>query len=710
LTGVTAVALGNAFSLALVDGGPNGTIVGWGRDLPAVPTGLNGVTEIAAGFSHALALKADGTVVAWGNNSFGQTNVPAGLSGVVEISAAGNHNLALKSDGTVVAWGSNLYGESFVPGGTCTELYESHATCSGLTSVTAIAAGAYHSVALQGFTATDTTPPTVVGVADRAPDAPNGWYSAPVAIEWQATDDSGTALAPYDVVAAIEGTTTYDSRPFCDPSNNCAVGHMQLSIDTTPPTIAITSPLVGATYTVGQSVNVAYACSDPGGSGMDFCQVTTPIDTSTAGTRTFTVDARDVAGNLASSSVTYSVLAKPDAPTDVSATPGDGQATVVWTPPISNGGSPIRHYVVTPFSNGTAGTSVAVGPSETSAVVTGLTNGTSYTFAVVAQNDVGDSDAGTTPAAVTPFGKPGTVAGLAVTYGDGTVTLNWAAPSTNGSTISKYLVKASRPGAPDVTQEVAGGTLSSTFASLDHCLSYSLTVSAVNAAGSGGASNALTNVVPASATTVQVGEAPGGTNVNFQPNELRTASEQCTRVTWKFKSTNVKKHTVTEQSAGTAGLGAGSTAMFDSGPVAAGGEFTYLVTGAGFYQYRSLLDGTSPSLLGSISMPARVSPSVGLRGTPFAIQWAPAPMPGYSFSVRYLFKKDTDSTWGTQWTTWKTGLTGTSATFTPAASSRAGTYMFSVRMRNDATSKQGGWSYVLSPTTTASGVWVLKAN
>ena len=53
--------------------------------------------------------------------------VPAGLSGVTAIAAGGYHTVALKSDGTVAAWGDNAQGQRTVP--------------AGLTGVTAIAAG-----------------------------------------------------------------------------------------------------------------------------------------------------------------------------------------------------------------------------------------------------------------------------------------------------------------------------------------------------------------------------------------------------------------------------------------------------------------------------------------------------------------------------------------------------------------------------------------
>jgi YVTN family beta-propeller protein len=74
-------------------------------------------------------------VVAWGDNSNGQTTVPAGLSDVMTIAAGGYHTVALQSNGTVVVWGNNGSGQTTVPG--------------GLGRVAAIAAGADHTVALQ---------------------------------------------------------------------------------------------------------------------------------------------------------------------------------------------------------------------------------------------------------------------------------------------------------------------------------------------------------------------------------------------------------------------------------------------------------------------------------------------------------------------------------------------------------------------------------
>jgi hypothetical protein len=73
--------------------------------------------------------------LAWGDNWSGQTNIPLGLTNVAAIAAGAYHSLALKSDGTVAGWGRNWENQINIPG--------------DLINITAIAAGAYHSLALK---------------------------------------------------------------------------------------------------------------------------------------------------------------------------------------------------------------------------------------------------------------------------------------------------------------------------------------------------------------------------------------------------------------------------------------------------------------------------------------------------------------------------------------------------------------------------------
>src|SRR5258708_5013464 len=70
----------------------------------------------------------------------------------------------------------------------------------------------------------------------------------------------------------------------------------------------------------------------------------------------------------------------PTAPLTPSATGGNAQATVSWSAPLSNGGSSIVQYVITPSANGGPQTPVYTNSTATSYTVTGLTNGTTYTF------------------------------------------------------------------------------------------------------------------------------------------------------------------------------------------------------------------------------------------------------------------------------------------------------------------------------------------
>ncbi len=85
-----------------------------------------------------------------------------------------------------------------------------------------------------------------------------------------------------------------------------------------PPSIAITSPANGATYTQGQAVAAGYSCSAPAGASVAKC--TGPvangaaIDTTTLGQHTFTVNAADSDGQSALESASYTVAAPPPPP------------------------------------------------------------------------------------------------------------------------------------------------------------------------------------------------------------------------------------------------------------------------------------------------------------------------------------------------------------------------------------------------------------
>jgi hypothetical protein len=90
------------------------------------------------------------------------------------------------------------------------------------------------------------------------------------------------------------------------------------------------------------------------------------------------------------------------APTIGIATAGNGSATVSWTPPATDNGSPIIVYVVTAYVGYNPVVSVFAGPGATSRTVPGLTNGTTYRFRVRPHNAFGAGVFSTASNAVTP--------------------------------------------------------------------------------------------------------------------------------------------------------------------------------------------------------------------------------------------------------------------------------------------------------------------
>ena len=102
----------------------------------------------------------------------------------------------------------------------------------------------------------------------------------------------------------------------------------------------------------------------------------------------------------------FDPLNNPNAPTIGTATEGNASASVAFTPPANVGGSAISSYSAISSPEGIIG-SAASSP----VTVTGLTNGTAYTFAVWATNTYGPSAFSASSGSVTPALQRGVFGG-----------------------------------------------------------------------------------------------------------------------------------------------------------------------------------------------------------------------------------------------------------------------------------------------------------
>jgi ABC-type Fe3+-hydroxamate transport system substrate-binding protein len=187
----------------------------------------------------------------------------------------------------------------------------------------------------------------------------------------------------------------------------------------------------------------------------------------------------------------------PDSPTDLSAVSSDGYITLSWTAPVNNGGAEIDYYVV--YKNGSQETT----STNTSANITGLTNGLAYSFMVAAHNSVGIGNNSTaiiaTPAAAVT--APGVPHGLTTVVGDGYVLLSWIAPVNNGGAEIEYYVVYKNG-----SQETTSTNTTVNITGLSNGHSYSFMVAAHNSVGNGTNSTSI-SATPAAADI-------GGSNGN----------------------------------------------------------------------------------------------------------------------------------------------------------------------------------------------------
>uniref|UniRef100_UPI0035BC8F4F fibronectin type III domain-containing protein n=1 Tax=Agreia sp. TaxID=1872416 RepID=UPI0035BC8F4F len=186
-----------------------------------------------------------------------------------------------------------------------------------------------------------------------------------------------------------------------------------------------------------------------------------------------------------SSEITAIPLRSPDAPTGLTATPGDRSARLGWAAPQVDGGSPITGYAVRYRAIDAANWVSAPNAAATSTTLTGLANGTGYEVQVAAVNAAG-TGAWTASTTVTPATFPDAPGTPSPTPRDRGVDLAWAAPAYDGGApVLGYVVEYRPVGGAPWRDGPAPLTPTAALGSLDNGTAYEVRIAAVNLAGTG---------------------------------------------------------------------------------------------------------------------------------------------------------------------------------------------------------------------------------
>ena len=330
--------------------------------------------------------------------------------------------------------------------------------------------------------------------------------SGAVAVAFAETNNGGLAILSYTVTSnpggltatglsspiIVTGLTTGQAYTFSVTATN-SDGTSAPSVSSSPPVVASSVPQAPTNLSVAvsdSSAAVSFVAPENGGLAIVKYTVSTTDGTaSSSGTSSpvilsglidgqsyqvvVTATNGDGVGLASSPSSTFTPTGTPTSPTDVSALAGNSQAVVTFTPSPQTGGLPVTYTAISsPGSISASGTSSPI-------VVSGLTNGTAYTFAVTASNADGSGAPSASSSTLTPIGPPSAPVVTKITIANSSLSVYLNPPTnTGGLPILSYTAVAS-PGGITATSSTSPIILTG----LSNGVNYSVAVYATTGFG-----------------------------------------------------------------------------------------------------------------------------------------------------------------------------------------------------------------------------------